>query len=46
MNAKISDFGMAKIVDHQVSRAPGALIYSAPEAHSSNYDTKVGLEAI
>ena len=40
---KVSDYGTAKFVQQTVTRAPGAEIYSAPEAVSSNQTPKVSL---
>ena len=38
---KVSDYGTAKIVQQTMTVAPGALIYSAPEAVSCNQTSKV-----
>ncbi|XP_068712917.1 interleukin-1 receptor-associated kinase 4-like [Montipora foliosa] len=38
---KVSDYGTAKFVQQTMTVAPGALIYSAPEALSSNQTSKV-----
>ena len=38
---KLSDYGTAKIVQQTMTEAPGAAIYSAPEAVSSNQTSKV-----
>ncbi|XP_068698264.1 uncharacterized protein [Montipora foliosa] len=38
---KLSDYGTAKFVQQNMTVAPGALIYSAPEAVSSNQTSKV-----
>ena len=38
---KLSDYGTAKFVQQTMTRAPGAAIYSAPEAVSSNQTSKV-----
>ncbi|XP_074619103.1 uncharacterized protein LOC141877949 isoform X2 [Acropora palmata] len=38
---KVSDYGTAKFVQQTMTRAPGAVIYSAPEAVSSNQTPKV-----
>ncbi|XP_068721135.1 probable serine/threonine-protein kinase DDB_G0271682 [Montipora capricornis] len=38
---KVSDYGTAKFVQQTMTVAPGALIYSAPEAVSSNQTSKV-----
>ena len=43
---KVSDYGTAKFVQQTMTRAPGAPIYSAPEAVSSNQTPKVSLWAI
>ena len=40
---KLSDYGTAKFVEGIMTRAPGAAIYSAPEALSSNQTSKVSL---
>ena len=40
---KVSDYGTAKFVQQTMTRAPGAAIYSAPEAVSSNQTPKVSL---
>ena len=40
---KVSDYGTAKFVQQTMTRAPGAPIYSAPEAVSSNQTPKVSL---
>ena len=40
---KVSDYGTAKFVQQTMTRAPGAVIYSAPEAVSSNQTPKVSL---
>ena len=40
---KVSDYGTAKFVQHTMTRAPGAAIYSAPEAVSSSQTSKVSL---
>ena len=40
---KVSDYGTAKFVQQTMTRAPGAVIYSAPEALSSNQTPKVSL---
>ena len=42
---KVSDYGTAKFVQQTMTRAPGAPIYSAPEAVSSNQTPKVSLWA-
>jgi len=42
---KVSDYGTAKFVQQTMTRAPGAVIYSAPEAVSSNQTPKVSLWA-
>ena len=38
---KVSDYGTAKFVQQTMTVAPGALIYSAPEAVSANQTSKV-----
>ena len=38
---KVSDYGTAKFVQQNMTVAPGALIYNAPEALSSNQTSKV-----
>ncbi|XP_044166994.1 myosin-11-like [Acropora millepora] len=38
---KVSDYGTAKFVQQTMTRAPGAAIYSAPEAVSSNQTPKM-----
>ena len=40
---KVSDYGTAKFVQQTMRVAPGALIYSAPEAVSSNQTSKVSI---
>ena len=40
---KVSDYGTANFVQRTMTRAPGAAIYSAPEAVSSNQTPKVSL---
>ena len=40
---KVSDYGSAKFVQQTMTRAPGAVIYSAPEADSSKQTPKVSL---
>ena len=42
---KVSDYGTANFVQQTMTRAPGAPIYSAPEAVSSNQTPKVSLWA-
>ena len=42
---KVSDYGTAKFVQQTMTRAPGAVIYSAPEVVSSNQTPKVSLWA-
>ena len=42
---KVSDYGTANFVQQTMTRAPGAAIYSAPEADSSNQTPKVSLWA-
>ena len=43
---KVSDYGTAKFVQQTMTRAPGAAIYSAPEAVSSNQTPKVSLSTM
>ncbi|XP_015754294.1 PREDICTED: probable serine/threonine-protein kinase DDB_G0271682 [Acropora digitifera] len=38
---KVSDYGTARFMQQTMTRAPGALIYSAPEAVSSNQTPKM-----
>ena len=40
--AKVSDYGTAKFMQQTMTVAPGAIIYSAPEALTSNQTVKVG----
>ena len=40
--AKVSDYGTAKFMQQTMTVAPGAIIYSAPEALTSNQTAKVG----
>ena len=40
---KVSDYGTANFVQQAMTKAPGAAIYSAPEAVSSNQTPKVSL---
>ena len=40
---KLSNYGTAKFVAEIMTKNPGAVIYTAPEAGSSDYQTKVGL---
>ena len=42
---KVSDYGTAKFMQQTMTRAPGAAIYSAPEADTSNQTPKVSLWA-
>ena len=39
---KVSDYGTANFMQQTMTVAPGAMIYSAPEALSSNQTPKVG----
>ena len=39
---KVSDYGTANFMQQTMTKAPGAMIYSAPEALSSNQTPKVG----
>ena len=43
---KVSDYGTAKFVQQTMTEAPGAVIYSAPEAVSSKQTPKVSLWTI
>ena len=43
---KLSDYGTAKFVESIMTRAPGAAIYSAPEAFSSKQTSKVSLSSM
>ena len=43
---KVSDYGTANFVQLTMTRAPGAAIYSAPEAVSSNQTPKVNLSTM
>ena len=38
---KVSDYGTAKFMQHTMTAAPGSVIYSAPEALTSNQTVKV-----
>ena len=40
---KLSDYGTARFVAEIMTKRPGAPIYAAPEAYSSDYQTEVGL---
>ena len=40
--AKVSDYGTANFIQQTMTVAPGAAIYCAPEAHTSNQTVKVG----
>ena len=40
---KLSDYGTAKFVAEIMTTNPGAVIYEAPEASNSDYQTEVGL---
>ena len=46
LRGKLSDYGTAKFVESIMTRAPGAAIYSAPEAFSSNQTSKVSLSTM
>ena len=39
---KVSDYGTANFIQQTMTKAPGAAIYCAPEAHTSNQTDKVG----
>ena len=39
---KVSDYGTANFIQQTMTVAPGAMIYSAPEALTSNQTPKVG----
>ena len=39
---KVSDYGTANFIQQTMTVAPGAAIYCAPEAHTSNQTVKVG----
>ena len=39
---KVSDYGTANFMQHTMTVAPGVMIYSAPEALTSNQTIKVG----
>ena len=41
--AKVSDYGTANFIQQTMTVAPGAMIYSAPEALTSNQTVKVGI---
>ena len=41
---KLSDYGTANVLQHTMSVGPGAMIYSAPEAHNKHQTVKVGLK--
>ena len=41
--AKVSDYGTANFIQQTMTVAPGAMIYSAPEARTSNQTVKVSL---
>ena len=41
---KVADYGTAKFMQQTVTAAPGAMIYSAPEALTSNQSIKVGYD--
>ena len=38
---KLSDYGTARLVEEMMTRSPGAMIYSAPEASTSSQTVKV-----
>ena len=40
---KLSDYGTARFVAQIMTKRPGAPIYAAPEAYSTDYQTEVGL---
>ena len=41
---KVSDYGTANVLQHTMSVGPGAMIYSAPEAHTKHQTVKVCLK--
>ena len=41
---KVSDYGTANVLQHTMSVGPGAMIYSAPEAHNKHQTVKVCLK--
>ena len=41
---KVSDYGTANVLQHTKSVGPGAMIYSAPEAHTKHQTVKVCLK--
>ena len=41
--AKVSDYGTANFMQQTMTVAPGAMIYSAPEALTSNQTVKVSI---
>ena len=41
--AKVSDYGTANFIQQTMTEAPGAMIYSSPEARTSNQTVKVSL---
>ena len=43
---KVSDYGTANVAQQTMTRTPGAAIYSAPEAASSNQTPKVSLSTM
>lgn len=43
---KLSDYGTARFAAEIMTNNPGALIYAAPEAGSSDYQTEVGLSVL
>ena len=43
---KVSDYGTANFMQHTMTVGPGAMIYMAPEAHTSNQTVKVSHELL
>ena len=41
---KVSDYGTANVLQHTMTARPGAIIYSAPEAHTKHQTVKVCLK--
>ena len=41
---KVSDYGTANVLQHTMTVGPGAIIYSAPEAHTKHQTVKVCLK--
>ena len=41
---KVSDYGTANVLQHTMTVGPGAMIYSAPEAHTKHQTVKVCLK--